>query len=179
MLQKGAIFEPVAKGEAVIDSIDVQSGTTLNLASMPGTVVKGDFKGGGTLVLDKDDSLTIKGAVSGITTFKTWSGSLAGNGSLVDGKAYITCAGDSTGKGSFKLDQGHQNYSFEQKNGVWTAKNNTPADKRAFGSFKVLSSPEFVDYEVVAKESINQSEPSQIFVTETRDCLLYTSCKVF
>ena len=169
VLQKGAIFEPVAKGEAVIDSIDVQSGTTLNLASMPGTVVKGDFKGGGTLVLDKDDSLTIKGAVSGITTFKTWSGSLAGNGSLVDGKAYITCAGDSTGKGSFKLDQGHQNYSFEQKNGVWTAKNNTPADKREFGSFKVLSSPEFVDYEVVAKESINQSEPSQIFVTETRD----------
>lgn len=171
VLQKGAIFEPVAKGEAAIDSIEVKQETILNLASMPGTVVKGDFKGGGTLVLDKDDSLTIKGAVSGETTFKTWGGSLAGNGSLVDGKAYITCAGDSTGKGSFKLDQGHQNYSFEQKNGVWTAKNTTPAENREFGSFKVLSSPGFVDYDVVAKESLSNDtiEPSQIFVTETRD----------
>lgn len=169
VLQNGAIFEPVAKGEAVIDSIEVKQGTILNLASMPGTVVKGAFKGGGTLVLDKDDSLTIKGAVSGKTTFKTWSGSLKGNGSLVDGKAYITCLGNISDGDGFSLANGYENYSFDQENGVWTAKNNTPADKREFGSFKVLSSPGFVDYDVVAKESIEQNKPSQIFVTETRD----------
>ena len=174
VLQNGAIFEPVAKDQAVIDSIEVKQGTILNLASMPGTVVKGDFKGGGTLVLDKDDSLTIEGTVSGETTFKTWGGSLNGNGSLVDGKAYITCNRRAGTESGFKLDSGYgSNYflEFDQDTGVWTAKNNTPAENREFGSFKVLSSPGFVDYDVVAKESLSNDtiEPSQIFVTETRD----------
>lgn len=170
VLKNGTVFEPVAKDKAVIDSIKVQAGTILNLVSMLGTVIRGDFTGGGTLVLDKDDSLTIQGKVSGNTTFKTWSGSLAGIGNLADGRAYITCASNQGG-GTFQLDSSYQNYSLEEKNGVWTAKNTLSADQREFGSFEVLSFPEFIDYETVRKESLSNDmiEPSQIFVTETKD----------
>ena len=171
LLKNGAIFEPVAKTQAVLGNIEVPAGTTLNLASMPGTVIQGNFSGGGTLILDKDDALTVNGQISGSTTFKTWGGSLTLAGSLVDGKAYIK----STSKnitGSITLDANYgNNYSLALNDGVWTAKNSTPADQREFGSFEVLSAPAFIDYDVVKTESLSHDkiEPSQLFVTETRD----------
>lgn len=169
-LANGAIFEPVEKTQAVLGNIEVPAGTTLNLASMPGTVIQGDFKGGGTLILDKDDALTVNGQISGSTTFKTWGGSLTLAGSLVDGKAYIK----STSKnitGSITLDANYgSNYSLALNDGVWTAKNNTPSQDREFGSFEVLSAPVFVDYDKVREESLDSDiEPSFLFLTETKD----------
>lgn len=168
-LANGAIFEPVEKTQAVLGNIEVPAGTTLNLASMPGTVIQGDFKGGGTLILDKDDALTVNGAISGSTTFKTWGGSLTLAGSLVDGKAYIK----STSKnitGSITLDANYgSNYSLALNDGVWTAENSTPADQREFGSFEVLSAPAFVDYDKVSEETLDDLDPTVLFVTETKD----------
>ena len=173
VLKNGAVFEPIVKGQAVIDNIEVPDKTVLNLASMPGTVINGNFKGGGMLILDKDDSMTIKGEISGDTTFKTWGGALGLKGELNNGKAYITSSSKKI-DGSIKLDSDYDDkiYSLEldKSKGAWIAKNNTPVENRELGSFEVLSSPQFVDYKAVENESLDSKiEPSNIIVTEAKD----------
>ena len=169
-LANGSTFEPISKSEASINNIEVPTGTVLNLISMPGTTIAGNFKGGGTLILDKDDSLVINGEISGDTTFKTWGGSLGLAGNLIDGKSYITSASGNI-SGTIKLDAGYNsNYSLEFAQNRWTAKNNTPSHDRELGSFKIISAPSFADFEVLEKEALDSKiEKSYVFVTESKD----------
>lgn len=169
-LVNGSTFEPISKSEASINNIEVPTGTVLNLISMPGTTIAGNFKGGGTLILDKDDSLVIKGEISGNTTFKTWGGSLGLVGNLIDGKSYITSVSGNI-SGTIKLDAGYNsNYSLEFAQNRWMAKNNTPSHDRELGSFKIISAPSFADFEVLEKEALDSKiEKSYVFVTESKD----------
>ncbi len=173
VLKNGSIFEPIAKDRAFLDSMEVQEGTVLNLMSMPGTAIHGNFIGGGTLVMDKEDTLTINGAVSGDTTFKTWGGSLMLNGPLTVGRKYIICTTRNVA-GTIALDRNYDEkyvLDFHRNTGAWTVKDKTLEENRVFGQFTVLSAPTQIDYAVVEKESLSGDtiEPSQIFVTETRD----------
>ena len=167
VLSNGTVFEPVSKSAPKISNIEVQSGTTLNLAYMLGTVIEGDFIGGGTLILDKDDTLTVNGEISGTTAFKTWSGTLATGGTLVHDRDYIVSTSNNA-KG-IELDQfyGHD-YLLEYNGGVWTAKSNLASLE--LESFEVLSGPDYVDFDIVAKESLDSSkDPTYKFITESKD----------
>ena len=168
VLSNGTVFEPVSKSTPKIGNIQVSSGTTLNLAYMLGAVIEGDFAGGGTLILDKDDTLTVNGEISGTTLFKTWSGTAATGGSLIHDRDYIVSSSKNV-SGSIELDPYYgKDYALEYNDGVWTAKSNLVGSE--LDSFEVLSGPGYVDFDTVKKETLDKKiKPSYIFATESKD----------
>lgn len=123
VLKNNSVFEPIPySNNNFIQNIKVNPGTILNLNSMTGTTIKGNFNGGGKLILDSKDSLFINGNITGKTEFQTWGGNILLNGELENNKAYVSSSKTSTDD-SFVLSPSYTNHKMIKSNNNWIVQN--------------------------------------------------------
>lgn len=145
-LENKTIYEP-KPGEtgAVINNITVSDGTILNLNSMNGTEIKGNFNGGGTLILNTNDTLRIDGDITGETKFQTWGGTINTVGRLLEKTPYVISQNtNEQGKDKFVLSSGYQNYEVLYENNRWSVQSTLDNTQREFGSMEIVSGPDHV-----------------------------------
>lgn len=145
-LKNRSLYEP-KPGEtgAVIKNITVSDGTILNLNSMNGTEIKGNFNGGGTLILNTNDTLRIDGDITGETKFQTWGGTTNTVGRLLEKTPYVISQNtNEQGKDKFVLSSGYQNYEVLYENNRWSVQSTLDNTQREFGSMEIVSGPDHV-----------------------------------
>ncbi|MCI5874684.1 MAG: GBS Bsp-like repeat-containing protein [Roseburia sp.] len=113
-------------------NVSINNGTYLDLSAVmvDNTFSVTDFTGGGTLRLGKDDTLTVKGNISGVTAFEVADANvLSGSGIALENHGYIdasAAAGDGTF--TFKPYALQSGMILEKQRGVWTTVMSTVAD---------------------------------------------------
>jgi len=91
---KKGVFAPTDMEDGI--NISVQQGATLDMSALMNYTAN-DFTGGGTLILNYEDCLTVRGNCAGETEFRTYGGSQYHSGLAVYDHLYIkTSAGDGT-----------------------------------------------------------------------------------
>lgn len=137
-----------------LNNVTLQNGAVLDCNGMTDVVVTGDFVGGiydatgekdtrGKLVLNKEGSLTIQGAVSNETIFQTENHNFPGD--FVDGNTYISVTGTVNENADFVIPEVKDEfYQVTKENNTWTV-NEIVIDYPVVASIEVLSHPETVD----------------------------------
>ena len=107
LLKDGACLQSLTDE---LQNVMLQNGSCLDLNGVKDAIVLGDFQGvedqteeRGVLVLNKEGSLSIQGAVTGITQFQTDSRQFPGIFNI--GKPYVLAAQQNIPEGSFVLSQ--------------------------------------------------------------------------
>ena len=148
------------------ENISVPQGTTLDLSNAGNVIINGNFDGGGTVILDKDNSLNIKGTATGQTTLATW------NSYLVVGNTYIyTTKGDAT----FQLADNLQDRFELQKNGNNWVVYQQYDDVVELGSVIVRSTPNAVDLNDIEIDEFGatyKKEPLEIICKDKKDNII-------
>lgn len=144
---------------AQLGNVTLRNGACLDFNGVSGAVVSGDFIGEmdhekekGILVLNPEESLSIKGNVSGTTQFQT--GHRLFPGHLLLGKAYIVVGQNKASGSEFVLAQKSldNGYELEYEAGAWKIAGE-PIVSREIGRIDITHAPSKVDLrKIAAKE---------------------------
>lgn len=127
---ESGILKPIELNSEI--PVSVKNGATLDLSAVAvsdqndGTFTLGDFIGGGTIVVKKDQHLNFSGSISGTTEFKTPddNGSILSDtsGPVLEGHNYITAANSSSDLFTFNPHSSQYAMTLVRNdNGIWTA----------------------------------------------------------
>ena len=132
-----------------LQNVTLQNGGCLDLNGVKDTEVHGDFRGvedqteqRGILVLNKEGSLSIHGAVAGTTQFQTDSRQFPGIFNI--GKPYVLATQQPVSGSSFVLSQKSidNGYQLNYQNGSWSV---NKEEVSFISDIQILSAPEKVD----------------------------------
>ena len=132
-----------------LQNVTLQNGGCLDLNGVKDAKVHGDFQGvedqteqRGVLVLNKEGSLSILGAVTGTTQFQTDSRQFPGIFNI--GKPYVLATQQTVSDSSFVLSQKSidNGYQLNYQNGSWSV---NKEEVSFIGDIQILSAPEKVD----------------------------------
>ena len=132
-----------------LQNVTLQNGGCLDLNGVKDAKVHGDFQGvedqteqRGVLVLNKEGSLSILGAVAGTTQFQTDSRQFPGIFNI--GKPYVLATQQPVSGSSFVLSQKSidNGYQLNYQNGSWSV---NKEEVSFIGDIQILSAPEKVD----------------------------------
>ena len=132
-----------------LQNVTLQNGGCLDLNGVKDAKVHGDFQGvedqteqRGVLVLNKEGSLSILGAVTGTTQFQTDSRQFPGIFNI--GKPYVLATQQPVLGSSFVLSQKSidNGYQLNYQNGSWSV---NKEEVSFIGDIQILSAPEKVD----------------------------------
>ncbi len=132
-----------------LQNVTLQNGGCLDLNGVKDAKVHGDFQGvedqteqRGVLVLNKEGSLSILGAVAGTTQFQTDSRQFPGIFNI--GKPYVLATQQTVSDSSFVLSQKSidNGYQLNYQNGSWSV---NKEEVSFIGDIQILSAPEKVD----------------------------------
>lgn len=132
-----------------LQNVILQNGGCLDLNGVKDAKVHGDFRGvedqteqHGILVLNKEGSLSIHGAVAGTTQFQTDSRQFPGIFNI--GKPYVLATQQPVSGSSFVLSQKSidNGYQLNYQNGSWSV---NKEEVSFIGDIQILSAPEKVD----------------------------------
>ena len=102
-------------------AVSVRDGGTLGMAGF-GDVSVGSFTGGGRMVLDLGQTLSVTGAVTGTTTVGIGGFSYSGGSSNLTVKGHVYIRAPQAAEGAFRLapPNSHPDLAFVWENGEWT-----------------------------------------------------------
>ncbi len=136
---KEGVFAPVDMEDGV--NISVRQGATLDISSLI-TYEANDFTGGGTLLLNYEDCLTIRGNCTGETAFRTYGGSQYHSGLAIYDHLYIKTTG--TGTFSFSPYPTQKDMTLEKRGDGWWTSARSAADTTVLTAFDLDTSLLFV-----------------------------------
>ncbi len=158
---------------ASLQDVSVKNRACLDFHQVSDAVINGNFEGQlienesqneqmGTLVLNREGQLDIRGTVSGVTRFQTDNRSIPGV--FYDKWPYITENNGGSNESHFVLPQGkiEDGYTLEYENGAWTL--HAPdlgCEDIEIGSIEVVSKPDTVDISAITMKDDNDLVPDE------------------
>ncbi len=158
---------------ASLQDVSVKNRACLDFHQVSDAVINGNFEGQlienesqneqmGTLVLNREGQLDIRGTVSGVTRFQTDNRSIPGV--FYDKWPYITENNGGSNESHFVLPQGkiEDGYTLEYENGAWTL--HAPDlgyEYIEIGSIEVVSKPDTVDISAITMKDENDLVPDE------------------